>query len=51
MLRKLVINQAKMLHCFEECASYFPQKNSQHASLQYTEFGAIGLTHPPHVKS
>lgn len=26
MLRKLVINQAKMLHCFEECASNFPQK-------------------------
>lgn len=26
-------------------------KNSQHASLWSTEFGAIGLTHPPHVKS
>lgn len=26
-------------------------KNSQHASLWSTEFGAIGFTHPPHVKS
>lgn len=33
MLRKLVINQAKMLHCFEECASNFPQKFSARVSV------------------